>query len=170
MELNRYIVEKALEKDICKPWARMIANAANKDELMVMYRNGIDFCITNDFPSNNDLVELGSDVINKHGVYVNGEARLNNSNFVVLLGSSFGTLNYSGFEVGQIYVKDKSKITVLAKDNAYVMIDAFGNSSLTVEAYESSKVIINVYGSAKVDVSESSIPSVTIHQKNKETY
>jgi hypothetical protein len=72
IELNEYILQKAIEANICEEWADKIASASGSAELMDMYCKGIDFCLSNNFPSNNYLVKLAGDELVKHGVYVDG--------------------------------------------------------------------------------------------------
>lgn len=170
MDLNKYVLEKALESRICEPWADKIAVAAGVDELMKMYVAGIDFCLKNNFPSNQDLINLGGDIINAYGVYVDDVKKLQDRDMLVSLGASQINLVISGFNVSQVYAKHNSQIDLLAIDNAIVMVDSFDDSQINVLARGNARVMINVYRGASVDWKTSGSGIVKVINKNKLTY
>ena len=171
MELNDYILKKALEADICKPWAEQIAAAPNVDELLEMYVKGIDFCLEKDFPTAPDLVKLAGDKLDEYGIYVDQpELALKNSKFTVLLGSCIADLHYDQFSVGQVFVKHDSSCEVSASGNSFIVIDCFDNSNLDVKAYDNSKILINIYGNSKVARHTVGNGIIKLVQKNKSTY
>jgi len=168
-ELNKHILEKALEAGICLDWAKKISDSAGRDELLTMYVKGIDFCLEKEFPSNEDLLKFGGDDLVKYGIYVNGQADQSRE-FVVLLGASSGNIIIDGYSVSQIFIKHQSKALVAVKDHSFVVIDVFDNSALSVKASGNSKTLINVYGNAVVSHTAIDNASVKIVQKNKATY
>lgn len=156
MELNKYILTEALRIDVCEEYAKIIPLATSTDDLMKMYVSpkGIEFCLTNNFPSNADLLDSASDIINQYGVYIDQSIRLSDRGFVVLLGSCTGEVKCDGFSVTQIFVKHKTNVIIKVTDNAFTAIDCFDQSNTHVEVSESAKVIINVYTGAKISTNK----------------
>ncbi|AMR34131.1 hypothetical protein A0256_23115 [Mucilaginibacter sp. PAMC 26640] len=170
MELHEYILRKAKEAGICKPWADMIAQGMSAGQLLKLYREGIDFCLEHNFPTNDDLVRLGGPLLVQAGIYIDATVHLSNSDFTVLLGKSHAAIEYSGYGASQLFVKHNSACNVSAADNAFIMIDCFDSAQVTVAASGNSRVIINVYGSAKVTTTINDSSFIKVVNKNKETY
>jgi hypothetical protein len=169
-ELNEYILQKAIEANICEEWAGKIASASGPAELMDMYCKGIDFCLSNNFPSNNDLVKLAEDELVKHGVYVDVFIDAENKEFVVLLGASTANLDIYGHNVSQIYIKHSSKAEIRVVDIAFVVIDCFDEANVNLIASGNCKVLVNIYGNARVTTTMSETAMVKTIHKNKTTY
>ncbi len=170
-ELNQYILGKAKENGICQEWADKIAVAASPDELMQMYVDGIDFCLSNNFPSNQDLQSLAGDVINRYGIYVDQAIRLEGRPFVVLLGSSSGVVKCNGFSATQIFVKHSSEVTIKVSDNAFAVIDCFDNTKTHIEVSGNAKACIHVYTGAKITTNQvDGKGMIKIIHKLKSTY
>lgn len=171
MELKEYILKTAQAKDICHPWAERIAGVKSVDELLQMYVDGIDFCLANDFPSNNDLVKFAGDKLPDYGICVDKQRlALKNSKFTVLLGSSEAHLHYTGFTVSQLFVKHTSFTEVLAAGNSFVVIDCFDYSRVDVTATDGAKILVNIYGQAKVTTETTGNGIIKIVHKHKNTY
>lgn len=169
--MKEYILNAAQEKGICQPWVELIAGVQGVDELLQMYVDGIDFCLTNNFPSNDDLLRLAGNRLPDYGICVDKQRlALKNSKFTVLLGESEAHLQSTGFTVSQVFVKHTSFTEVVAVDNAFVVIDCFDNSKVDVTAYDHSKVLVNVYGEAKVSHHMEGDAVIKIVQKHKNTY
>lgn len=169
MDINKYILEKALaNENLCHPGATGIASAQSIDDLLKMYVKDIDYCLSNDFPSNDDLLRIGGDELAGHGIYVDAIKNLVDRPFIVLLGNSSAELKYSGYSVGQLFVKHSAMAKIQVHDNGYLIIDCFDDSLVTVFAEQNAKVLINVYGNATVKSSGSGL--ITITKKYKKSY
>ena len=169
-DLNDYILAKAIENKICKPWAAKIAKAKNTDELMEMYVRGIDFCLDNNFPSNDDLRRLSGGINNQYGVYIDQEIKITDRPFLVLLGECAGEINCTGFSVTKLHTKHSSHVRVNAQGNAVVAIDCFDQSFLDIHAGDQSTVLISVYGNAEVIHTSTGNARIKITNKLKDTY
>lgn len=169
MDINKYILEKALANEkLCQPGAAGISSARSVDDLLKMYVKDIDYCLSYDFPSNVDLINIGGNELSSHGIYVDAIKNLVDRPFLVFLGKSSAELKYTGYSVGQLFVKHEATANIQVKDNGYLIVDCFDNSSITVFAEQTAKVLINVYGNA---ILKSSGPgSITINNKHKKTY
>lgn len=169
MDINKYILEKALaNENLCQPGAAGIASAQSIDDLLKMYVKDIDYCLSNDFPCNEDLLRIGGDELAGHGIYVDATKILVDRPFIVLLGKSSAELKYTGYSVGQLFIKHEGTANIRVQGNGYLIIDCFDNSLITVFAEHNAKVLINVYGNATVESSGSGL--ITITNKHKKTY
>jgi hypothetical protein len=170
MEINKYILHKALLAGICKEWAVQISQACDVQDLLKMYVAGIDFCLKNNFPSNTDLLRLGGVELGKHGIYLDTEVEIYDKPFVVLLGASSGEITIGGYSVSEIFIKDQSSANVQVTGNAFVIIDCFDSTNLSITASDNCKLLINVYGCAAVTHTSQDKATVKIVNKNKATY
>lgn len=170
MDLNTYVLARAMQNNICTPWAEKISHARSVDDLLKMYVAGIDFCLEHDFPSNADLVTLGGDHINQYGIYVDQTIKLTDRPFIVLLGRSSGTVKYSGFNTAQIFLKHNSSSNILVQGNASVIIDCFDDSVLNIEVSDYATAFLNVYVGAQVNYKSSGKGVVKIINKLTKTY
>jgi len=171
MELNNYILEQARKSEICEPWALRIKAANNTDDLMKMYVKGIDFCLANDFPSNDDLISLvGPDKLEQYGIYVDGATAILNEPFIVLLGSTIGHVKWDGFSVGQCFIKNDSKAVIHVAGHAFVVVDAFDHSYVEITATDTAKVLVNLYGDAEISDQTTGDAIIKIIHKHKTTY
>jgi hypothetical protein len=168
--LNKIIYDRAIEAEICEPWAIKIANAPTVHHMLEMYRKGIDFCLKNDFPSNSLLLQLAGDQINEHGIFIDAPVDLVDPEFTTLLGKCNAAIAYTDYSVSTLFVKHTSTGSVIAGDNAIVVIDCFDNSTLLVTASDHSNVLINVYGNAQAKHSSIGKAKINIIHKNKPTY
>lgn len=170
LDISGYVLAKAKECEICEEWAEKISNVTSVDDLLKMYVAGIDFCLQNNFPSNEDLVKLVGSKINQYGVYVDSRVGESNNPFIVLLGSCKADLSYTGYGTGQLFVKHQSKAKIKVSGSSFLVIDCFENSELSVNASSNSKILINVYGDSKVTTESSDQAIIKLVNKLKETY
>lgn len=170
MELNDYILKMAIASGICEPWAEKITEAIGVDDLLKMYLKGIDFCLDKDFPSRYDLVRLGGDRLQEYGIFVDEQLTVKNSAFTVLLGKCEAELRYSGFSVGQVFIKHNSKTELMLSDKAFVVLDCFDSTIVNVKASDQAKVLVNVYGNAEISSSSVGQGVIKIVHKNKSIY
>jgi hypothetical protein len=137
---------------------------------MQMYVDGIDFCISSGFPTNDDLKQVAGDIINQYGVYINQQFRLQDRSFIVALADCVGDVACGGYNVSQLFVKDQSSIQAVASGNSFLVIDCFDQSTVSVQAGDEAKVLINVYGNSNVTHAASGNARIKIVNKLKDTY
>jgi len=170
MELNKYILDNAKQINVCQEYAELIPLAKSAEELLEMYVSpkGIEFCLANNFPSNEDLVRLAGDTLNALGVYVDQSVKLSERPFLVLLGKSHATVKNNGYSVNQLFVKHQSSAWISATDQSFTLIDCFDQSEVHIITEGNARVSVNVYGKAKVVTSGTG--AVKIVHKLKEIY
>lgn len=167
---KKKLAEIARNRGICKEGFERIASSVSIEELLNYYIEGIDFCLEHDFPSKEYLKKHGGEQLSTHGIYVDRNSDLVNPKLGVFLGRTVSTIDYSGYQVSELFVKDVGFLTVSAKDNAFVVIDAFDDANVNVKVSGFSKVLVNVYGNATVSVSETEAGVIKVVRKNKGGY
>ena len=116
------------------------------DELARKYIEGIDFCIRNNFPSNEYLKHNFDGVMQRHGIFVDEYISATNIRHLVANGSCWGKVEYDGFSYGKIYVRERSELTVFIKGNAIAHIEMFDKVKVHVVNTGSAEVIVYRYG------------------------
>lgn len=171
MELNKELAHAAKKKGICEDWFKDLLNTEDKGKLIEMYLKGIDFCLSNEYPSLSFIRENFVGAMEPYGVFLDEEIKAENSRHVVVLGNCSGTADYSGFEVGQVFAKHNAKLTVTAKDSSFVMIDVFDNAEVEVIASDNAKICVNNYGGrVTTQSSEPGNSVIKIIRKHSKTY
>ena len=171
MKLNNELAHEAKKKGICEDWFKDLLNTEDKGKLIQMYLKGIDFCLSNEYPSLSFIRENFVGAMEPYGVFLDEEIKAENSRHVVALGNCFGTAVYTGFEAGQVFAKHNAKLTVTAKDSSFVMIDVFDNSEVEVIASDNAKICVNHYGGWVISQSsEHGNSLIKIIRKHSKTY
>lgn len=136
-----------------------------------LYLHHIDFCLANDYPSNDFIRENFVGRMEEFGIHLDEGVQAENVRKLVLLGSSVLTAKYNEYSVGEIFVKHETESNIIVNGNAFVMVDAFDNSVTNVYANDRARICVNVYGNARVNViSQDDEAHVKINKKNKTTY
>ncbi|MDR1652227.1 MAG: hypothetical protein LBS01_00995 [Prevotellaceae bacterium] len=171
MKLNKELAKEAKVKGICKEWYDRLQHTEDKRVLIQMFLEGIDFCISEDFPPQR-FFQLFDGIRQQYGIFRDEQIHIENSEYVVAFGQCEGSVNYSGFSVGQIFVKDESKLTINASGNAFVMIDIFDNAKIEVCAKDTAKIVVNEYGGTVFSILDTVHPNsiIKIVKKQSKTY
>lgn len=146
MKLNEQLAKIADKKGLCGKWHKKIINAKSKDELVGIAIEGIDFCIDKDFPPHDIIRKEFSEIINKHGIFLDEGIFRENAIKIIAFGDCWGNVAYNGYSVGEVYIAGKTELNISAFGNSFVMISLYGNGKLDVVANDNSKVCIMQYG------------------------
>jgi hypothetical protein len=168
MKLNKELAAEAQAKGICEEWYHRLQHTEDKHALIKMFLDGIDFCISEDFPSPR-LFQLFDDIRQQHGIFKDEPIQAENSKYVVALGRCEGTAEYTGYATGQVFVKGETWMTLTASGNAFVMVDIFDNAQIEVEAKDNANVCINQYGGIVMPV-EFGNAKIKVIDKPSKTY
>lgn len=172
MKLNRVLAQEAAKHNICEDWYNEMLETKDKERLIKMYLKGIDFCLSNEYPTLSFIRENFAGVMEKYGVFLDDKINTENFRHVVALGNCEGIATYTGFGAGQVFVKHNSKLTIMASGNSFVMVDVFDDAEIEVEATENAKICINHYGGT-INKNTSSVPGngvIKIVHKCSKTY
>ncbi len=169
MNLPKELAKQAKKKGICEEWYNQLKSLDDKDAMADMYLRGIDFCLRNDYPSNDFIQKHFGDVAPKHGVFVDVAIDVTNRPKCVCLGTCSGRVEVDGFNVCEVFVKHDSELNIIVKDNAFVMVDIFDNANVMIHANNRAKVCVNRYGGNVID-NAADDAVVKLREKNKKTY
>lgn len=150
MNVSEDLRNKAVGLGLCHKWQRLWNTNTDKDELVEMYKRGLDFCIENNYPTNEYMLEHFDGVMQKHGVFVSNFLDLKNVKQVVLNGECSGYLAYDMYSVGNIYVRHNSKIDIVAKENAKVFVTCYDSAVLDLRTEGRASITVYNYGSERI--------------------
>lgn len=136
--LNSELRSQAINLGLCKQWQSLWTSDFDKDELIDMYKRGIDFSIANDWPSREFIRNNFSTLkLAKNGVYLDQRLDFKDGNALghgiyVLLGDSSGTLKFDDWVAATVYLRHDSKVKILAGEHAKIFVRLYGNANVTV--------------------------------------
>ncbi len=170
MNLAKTLAKEAKQKGICESWHNHLKSLESKQEMVEMYVKGIDFCLSNDYPSNDFIRTNFKGSMEDFGVFLDDNINITNFPRCVALGATHGRVEVSSYNVCEVFAKNKCNIEVIAKDNAFVEVDIFDNAILTISAQDRAKVHINRYGGTIRANPTQGSAIVKIVEKHKKTY
>ena len=139
----RDVIKLATEKGICKPWREDMAKATMK-EYCEMFFKGSDWAMEKDFPSLGLLRKYKT--TSHYGLYTDAKVKKGNAEQIAFFGESESELEYDEHHIGEIYIRHKSNIKILAKDNSIVYVTIADGATVEIEAEENAKVTVYQYG------------------------
>lgn len=174
MELIQQLKQDGIDKGLCRQWQGKLREGLSTEQLAKLYIKGIDFCISEDYPTLDFLREHFKGKCEPFGVYVDNEIPPTaNKPQMVLNGACKGMLEYDGYTVASLYVRHDSEVAVIVSDRAIVTIDLFDNAKLHISVVgDEAKVNINVYGrNTEIEyIGLSSLAKVKTTYNDKTTY
>jgi hypothetical protein len=166
--LKTYILDHA-PSGMCDPGITGVISADSVDDLLNLYKQHIDFSLSEDFPSSADLAKYGGDELERHGIYIGStipDLTITDKGFLVLLESCKAQVQCKGFSASEIYVKHTSQANISVQGSAFVQVDVFDSARVEVSNTGIGRVTVNVYGNAVVKSSG----QVKVVYKHKKTY
>lgn len=131
--MNRVLRGKAVNAGLCDEWQTKIwNNNLSVEELLYIYKKGIDFSIKNRWFSYDLIKEaIPTEELHKANIYLNEEVDLECSEggYYVFIGSCNGTLVIDGMVAATVYVLDNSNVSVKACGGAKVFVSYYHESS-----------------------------------------
>lgn len=137
-------------KDLCRFGDEVLNKYENIETLLTAYKSGIDFCFDNNYPTKEQLLRFAGAELERHGFFIDKQAVIYNSNYIIALGNSRLTIKNAGYNPCQTYAKNNSKLLVEASGESFLMIDAFDRVEIQLNVSDAAKVVINLYGKARV--------------------
>lgn len=151
MEIIQQLKKDGITKGLCRMWQWKLKPGLNVDNLVQLYVKGIDFCISEDFPTLEFMRENFKGKCEEFGIFIDDEVSdLVDSPDVVLNGHCKAMLRYSGYTVARVFARHNSEAAVNVENNAIVTIDAFDDTNLVIAtAGSDTQVFVNLYGNAQ---------------------
>lgn len=170
IELKKELKSAAIKHGICTGWQQILDDVTDKEILVRMYLRGIDFCLSNDYPSVGYIEKHFKGMCEKMGVFVNEPVHVSNLRKVVAVGNCVGTVNYKDYAVAQVFVKHSSHLNITAETYSNVTIDCFDDSVVNIKAKTGAVVVVCQYKGATVNVECDADAHVKVLAKKKKTY
>lgn len=169
-KLTDELKRMALPHGLCTGWQEMLDDVTDKEILVRMYLRGIDFCLSNDYPSVGYMEKHFKGMCERMGVYVNEPVYVSNLRKVVAVGSCIGTVNYQNYAVGQVFIKHSSHLNIIAETYSNVTIDCFDDVVVNIQARTGAVVTVCRYEGATVKLECDPDAHVKVIAKKKKTY
>ncbi len=171
MKVAKELAKEAQKLGICQEWHDELKALKSKQAMIEMYIKGIDFCLSNNYPSNDYIRVNFKGVMEDFGVFLDDNISVTNIPNCVALGNSVGNFTADGYVVSRVFVKHNSRLNINAYGNAFVLVDVFDNAKIRVSTSGNSKVCIYLYGDeCHADVTQSEQSAIKIINKQSKTY
>lgn len=146
MNISEDLKKQAIKLKLCEEWTDNWGNP-NLDELVEMYKEGIDFAILHNYPSNEYIKEHFGTIAENHGVFTDRDnLQISGLPTIIINGNTNGKIRLNGFDVSSVYVRHDSEVHVQVKDSAKASIRVYDNASVTIDNMGNSKVYVYKYG------------------------
>lgn len=149
-KLNTELRAEAIRNGLCAQWQADWADDKTPQELIEMYKKGIDFGIAYQYPSNEYIkANFDRDLLNHNLVFIDEDINLDNapSGVYVLNGECSGTIRLAPWAVATLYLRHDTNVSIEAGDFARVFVRLYNNADATVNVCESA--IVKVYDRRK---------------------
>jgi hypothetical protein len=157
MRTNK-ILSLAKKQDLCREYQEKIKNDSSLENLCLMYFEGDDWAMENDFPDVKVLREFKgkSDIYGLHTDFVGVKT---NELKAAYFGESKIELSYDKFSVSTLILRHATKAKIIAKDHAILIINILDHAELEIECLDDASVSIFCYDNHNVK----SIGNVKVH-------
>lgn len=148
MELNqlkKILAAEAKEKGICKEWYEYILNAPSKERLLMLFVKGLDFCLKNNYQASPLWAEFEG-IRQHYGVFLNEPINVKGLRNVIAFGTSEGKAEFSGFNVSQVWARERARIDISVTGYAYVTIDIADSAEVKITASDAARVCVFLHG------------------------
>lgn len=143
-EKNKELRMLASKLGMCNDFSEIWCDDKSDDELITMFKEGIDFCIDKDYPSSEIIHKhFGNGSLRRNHVYVDEKSthgiRLfvcNISDIIVVQGDSDMELYFTGFNFSTIYVRHNAKVKISCDGSSKVNIMAYDNCHIDISVSE----------------------------------
>lgn len=170
MELVEQLKKDGIDKGLCRMWQMKLRPGTDMKSLVGLFIKGIDFCVSNDYPTLDFMRQHFKGHCEPYGAFVDDDIKADNMPNMVLNGECKALLLYDRYNVGNIYIRHNSVVELTAADHAFVTVDIFDNAKVYVAtAGDKARVNINVYGNAVVEKANACV-GLKIRLTNKNTY
>ncbi len=149
-KLNAELRQQAVDFGLCAKWRGDWKFDKSQQELIDMWKKGIDFAIIHNYPSI-DFIKANFDrrLLNRNLVFVDESIEIKNapSGIYVINGECSGTLWFNSWAAATVYVRHNSNVRIIADDFAKVFVRLYDDASADV--IELDGAVIKVYDRRK---------------------
>ena len=142
-KLNETLRNKAVALGLCEQWQRDWNTNWDYDKLVFKFYEGIDFCLSNRFPSNDFIKNhFPLNVLHKWNVIVDEKRSILNAPEAAIFGSSDATARYNARNCGRIHIRDEASLKITAHNRSFVIVHILDKATVIAEAYEKADLIL----------------------------
>jgi len=145
--LNKTLRDEAIAFGLCEGWQRMWKNGWDRTELIQKFKEGIDFCIQHNYPSNSFIKRnFSHDLLRENGILVDDAYSFLNVRMCVFQGDSESIVRYNGWNAGTIYVRQNSHAILTAKNMSFVIVHLFDCAEVECSTQDKGSIVVLRHG------------------------
>lgn len=143
-ELNKQLKASAVGYGLCAQWQGDWNCDKSKQELIDMYKRGLDFAIEHDYPSLEFIKDnFNDEILNSNLIFIDSEIDIDGkSGIYIINGSCSGIINLHTFNTATIYVRHNSNITIAANGVSKVFVKLYDNAVVNIIQEQASRVYV----------------------------
>lgn len=151
-KINSKLKNEAISLGLCDKWQNDWIKDKSEQELIDMYKKGIDFCFESKYPSNDFIKEnISKDVLSENNIFIDEEFyKVNPENDCVILGNSKGKLVFDGFSIRDIYIDGDSDVEIEATDFSKVFVNVYNDTHVVITQKKCAAIHVYIHGTGKV--------------------
>lgn len=172
MNLTKTLARDAKRKGSCQQGYDQLVriSPSDKQSMVQLYLRNIDFCLNNNYPSNEFIKAHFDGVAQDMGVFVDQTISVDNYPKCVCLGTTQGIIKVSDFNVCEIFAKHDTELNIHAMGDSFVMVDVFDDATINIHAQDRAKVCVNHYGGNVNKVHSDETSRIKIIEKSTKKY
>ena len=135
----------ARKAGLCDQWFGEWKDDSDTSTLFDKYKRGIDFCIEHNYPTN-DFIKTHWDkpTLQANNIFVDDKNISKDSlkGIIIVNGDCDMTLNFSAFDVADVYIRHTSKVIINAWYMARIMLNVYDDAEVTINSNVQSRVYV----------------------------
>lgn len=143
---NKELRDRAISLGLCNQWQGLWAKDWDDRKMIERYKEGIDFCLANDFPSVDYIKShFSKEDLRNGGLFMDDKHSVLNEKMIVIRGCSDITARYNGNTVAEVYITDESKLRMYAKNHCHVILHILNNAQVDISQEDDATVLAIIH-------------------------
>lgn len=135
------VIQQAKKDGICTEWYEQMLQDPSIENLCDMFFKGDDWAIEHNFPSV-EMLEQFKGQTEPYGLFLDHKGKAESKDHLAFFGNSEVELEYDGFSVSVLTLRQNSKAKIVARDYAFLIINLCDNAEVEVEKLDNARVKI----------------------------
>lgn len=144
--LNETLRAQAIRLGLCAGWQKDWSADRQPSELIDMFKRGQDFCISNDWPTTDQIRDsFTDDQLRAEGIFLDApdlDLTIQNGTYI-FLGESSGTVRFPRWSAAIIYLRHDSDLRIEAADFSRIRVYLHDSAQASPFAAESATIRIH---------------------------
>lgn len=141
--INKELRFKAISLGLCEQWQGQWSTDWSEGKMIAKYKEGIDFCLANNFPSNQFIKNnFSKEALREGGVLIDERYSVVDRRCLVIKGSSDIKARYNGRYMGSVYLTDNAVLHLYARNESHVIVHILDKASVVAEQYDNARVLL----------------------------